>query len=235
MVRPFVDETVRYGEYSKPGEFIYDRPFQWGSRRIGPDLHREGGRRNHIWHYRHFAQPTSTSPGSVMPQYTHLYTDKLDYGSLQSRIDVLAMLGTPYDKRALKDAAAVARDQAQIVADELALQGGPMDVQDREVIAPIAYMQRLGTDIKLAAPAPAPAATPPPVVTPPVTPPPAPAEGSGSAVDPAAGSGAGSGSGSGSGSASAAPAAGSAAGSATPPAAGSATPAAPSVTPPVTP
>jgi cytochrome c oxidase cbb3-type subunit I/II len=235
MVRPFVDETVRYGEYSKPGEFIYDRPFQWGSRRIGPDLHREGGRRNHIWHYRHFAQPTSTSPGSVMPQYTHLYTDKLDYGSLQSRIDVLAMLGTPYDKRALKDAAAVARDQAQIVADELALQGGPMDVQDREVIALIAYMQRLGTDIKLAAPAPAPAATPPPVVTPPVTPPPAPAEGSGSAVDPAAGSGAGSGSGSGSGSASAAPAAGSAAGSATPPAAGSATPAAPSVTPPVTP
>ncbi len=155
MVRPFVDETVRYGEYSKPGEFVYDHPFQWGSRRIGPDLHREGGKRNHMWHWRHFENPRATSKGSVMPSYPHLYKDGIEFGEIQDRIDALAMIGTPYGKAALDDAPGLARAQAKVIADELAAQGGPTGVENKEVIALIAYIQRLGTDIKKAQPAPA--------------------------------------------------------------------------------
>ena len=155
MVRPFVDETVRYGEYSKPGEFIYDHPFQWGSRRIGPDLHREGGKRAHMWHWRHFEDPRATSKGSNMPSYPHLYRWTIDYGDIQDRIDALAMLGTPYSKAALDDAAGLARIQAKQIADQLAAQGGPSGVENREVIALIAYIQRLGTDIQKATVAPA--------------------------------------------------------------------------------
>ncbi len=151
MIRPFVDETVRYGEYSKPGEFIYDRPFQWGSRRIGPDLHREGGKRNHVWHWRHFEDPRATSKGSLMPSYPHLFADRIPFGDVQDRVDALAMLGTPYSRAALDDAGGLARLQAEQLAAELAAQGGPTGVADREVIALIAYMQRLGTDIKKAA------------------------------------------------------------------------------------
>jgi cytochrome c oxidase cbb3-type subunit I/II len=150
MVRPFVDETVRYGEYSKPGEFVYDHPFQWGSRRIGPDLHREGGKRNHMWHWRHFENPRSTSKGSVMPSYPHLYSWNIEYGEIQDRIDALAMLGNPYGKAALDDAPGVARAQARQIAAELAAQGGPTGVENKEAIALIAYVQRLGTDIKKA-------------------------------------------------------------------------------------
>ena len=148
MVRPFVDETVRYGEYSKPGEFVYDRPFQWGSRRIGPDLHREGGKRNHVWHWRHLEDPRSTSKGSVMPGYPHLLADRIDFAVIQPRVDAMAMLGTPYGKAALDDAGQLARAQAEQIAAELAEQGGPRDVADREAIALIAYLQRLGIDIK---------------------------------------------------------------------------------------
>ncbi len=148
MVRPFVDETVRYGEYSKPGEFIYDRPFQWGSRRIGPDLHREGGKRNHIWHWRHLEDPRATSRGSVMPAYPHLFDDRIDWDDIQDRVDALAMIGTPYSKAALDDADGLARQQAEQLAAELAAQGGPAGQADREAIALIAYLQRLGIDIQ---------------------------------------------------------------------------------------
>jgi len=153
MIRPFVDETVRYGEYSKPGEFVYDHPFQWGSRRIGPDLHREGGKRGHVWHWHHFRDPRATSKGSVMPAYPHLYSERISWGDIQSRVNAMAMLGTPYSKDALDDAADVARQQAEQIASELAAQGGPSGVADREIIALIAYVQRLGTDIKPPAPA----------------------------------------------------------------------------------
>ncbi len=93
MIRPLFAETERYGEYSKPGESIYDRPFQWGSRRIGPDLAREGGRQSYYWHLRHFDKPTSMTPGSVMPSYSHLISTPLNFKSIQRRIDVAAMLG----------------------------------------------------------------------------------------------------------------------------------------------
>jgi cytochrome c oxidase cbb3-type subunit I/II len=147
MVRPFVDEVVRYGEYSKPGEFVYDHPFQWGSRRIGPDLHREGGKRSHLWHLRHFESPRSTSPGTIMPDYPHLLVDRIDWSVVQGRVETMAMLGVPYGAE-LNSAATLAETQAQHVAAELVQQGGPAGLDDREVIALIAYMQRLGTDIQ---------------------------------------------------------------------------------------
>jgi cytochrome c oxidase cbb3-type subunit I/II len=149
MVRPFVDEVVRYGEYSKPGEFVYDHPFQWGSRRLGPDLHREGGRRSHVWHVHHFRDPRSTSPGSIMPKYPHLFDDRLPWGEIQDRVDAMVMLGVPYGEAAIRDAGGMARAQAAEIAAEIAVQGGPANLGDREVVALIAYLQRLGTDIKV--------------------------------------------------------------------------------------
>jgi cytochrome c oxidase cbb3-type subunit I/II len=155
MVRPFVDEVVRYknahptGEYSKPGEFVYDHPFQWGSRRIGPDLHREGGYRDHLWHWKHFADPQAFSKGSLMPAYDHLFEDRIDWDEIQDRVDAMAMLNVPYDATALADADGLARSQATKIASELAALGGPpaSSTEQLEVIALIAYMQRLGTDI----------------------------------------------------------------------------------------
>jgi len=155
MIRPFIDETVRYGangqpaEYSKPGEFIYDHPFQWGSKRTGPDLAREGGRRDELWHLRHLENPRATSPGSVMPDYAHMLSDDIDYGSIQSRVNANAMLGTPYAMEALNDAPGLAKKQAQELAAKLEAQGGPKGMADKDVIALIAYLQRLGVDIRL--------------------------------------------------------------------------------------
>jgi cytochrome c oxidase cbb3-type subunit I/II len=150
MVRPFIEETVRYGEYSKPGEFIYDRPFQWGSRRIGPDLHRVGGTRTHNWHVRHMNDPRSTSKDSIMPPYSWLLENDLDFDSIQSRIDALVTLGTPYDEDAKTVAGVVAEAEAELIAAEIVEQGGPPGLEKKEIVALIAYLQRLGTDIKSA-------------------------------------------------------------------------------------
>jgi len=155
MVRPFIDETVRYGqggkpaEYSKPGEFIYDHPHQWGSKRTGPDLAREGGRRDELWHLRHFENPRTTSPGSVMPEYDHLLEDTIDWSVIQQRVDAMSMIGVPYDATALANAASLAHGQADALATKLVAQGGPKGMQDKDVIALIAYLQRLGADIAL--------------------------------------------------------------------------------------
>lgn len=146
MVRPFVDEVVRYGDYSKPGESVYDHPFQWGSRRIGPDLARESGRRSDAWHVHHLREPRSTSPGSIMPAYPHLFRWEMPYGDLQGRVDAMVTLGVPYDDAARRDAASLARVQAQQLADAIEAQGGPVDLERREAIALIAYLQRLGRD-----------------------------------------------------------------------------------------
>jgi cytochrome c oxidase cbb3-type subunit I/II len=148
MVRPVVDEVVRYGEYSKPGEFVYDHPFQWGSKRNGPDLAREGGRRNELWHVHHFRNPRSTSPGSIMPSYPHFYDDGIPWDTLQGRVDAMVTLGVPYDDDARANAAGVARAQALELGALIVTQGGPAGLEDKDVIALIAYMQRLGTDIQ---------------------------------------------------------------------------------------
>ncbi len=146
MVRPIRAETERYGEYSKPGEFIYDHPFQWGSRRIGPDLHRIGGKYPHLWHVRHMEDPTSTTPQSIMPPYKWLLTDDLDFSVVQARVDVMVMLGVPYGD-AVNKAEALAREQAATIAKEVVAQGGPAGLESKPIVALVAYLQRLGTDI----------------------------------------------------------------------------------------
>jgi cytochrome c oxidase cbb3-type subunit I/II len=154
MVRPILAETKRYGEYSKPGEFIYDRPFQWGSRRIGPDLAREGGKQSHLWHLMHLIEPTNTTPGSIMPAYPHLAEKRLNFKGIPDRVQAAALLGAPYQNE-LIDSEAIARAQAKQIADELVKQGGQAraDLEDKQVIAVIAYLQRIGTDL-FASPAP---------------------------------------------------------------------------------
>jgi cytochrome c oxidase cbb3-type subunit I/II len=158
MIRPLKAETMRYGEYSKPGESVYDHPFQWGSRRIGPDLAREGGRQSHDWHVRHFENPRQLVPQSIMPTYAHLLKQKLNFDSIQDRVNAMAMIGVPYGAD-VKGANAVesARAQAKKISDDLVKQGGYADMGDKKIIALVAFMQRLGTD--LTAPAEAPAAT----------------------------------------------------------------------------
>lgn len=157
LVRPFRSETERYGEYSKAGEFVYEHPFLWGSKRTGPDLHRVGGKYPDAWHYNHMEDPRTTSPGSVMPRYPWLYTQKLDLSSLPSRIGALRKTGVPYpdglEAKAIKDAEAQA---AKVVSN---LKSGAVNDArpDTEIIALIAYLQRLGTDIKASAPAGSPA------------------------------------------------------------------------------
>jgi len=154
MIRPIWAETKRYGDYSKPGEFAYDHPFQWGSRRIGPDLARIGGRQSHDWHIRHLEDPRQLVQQSVMPGYAHLLNNDLDFGRIQERVNAMAMLGIPYGE-AVKPgrAAEMAREQAAGLAAELEGQGGYSGMADKQVIALLAYLQRLGTDINAPAPA----------------------------------------------------------------------------------
>jgi len=145
MIRPFRFETERYGDYSKPGESVYDHPFLWGSRRIGPDLAREGGKYPDLWHLRHFENPRDLSPKSIMPAYPHFVTRDLDFDGIQSRVDAMAMLGVPYGD-AVSDAPAMARQQAAQVAASIAQGGGEAGLENKEIVAIIAYMQRLGRD-----------------------------------------------------------------------------------------
>ncbi len=149
MIRPFRSETERYGEYSKAGEFIYDRPFQWGSKRTGPDLAREGSSRlkkSNGWHFRHFREPSSMSEGSIMPSYSFMLKNDLDTSTTPAKIRTLQKLGTPYPKGFDKIANNVLMEQASSIA--ASLQSDSIRVSpNKEVIALIAYMQRLGTDI----------------------------------------------------------------------------------------
>jgi cytochrome c oxidase cbb3-type subunit I/II len=157
MVRPFRHETERYGEYSKPGESVYDHPFLWGSRRIGPDLAREGGKYPSLWHVRHFANPRDIAAKSIMPAYPELATNDIKWSVIQRRVEVMAMLGVPYGE-AVTRAEAMARAQATEVAADIAASGGPAGLKDKEIVAMVAYLQRLGRDIKGTAVAAAPAA-----------------------------------------------------------------------------
>jgi cytochrome c oxidase cbb3-type subunit I/II len=148
MVRPFRDEVARYGEYSKAGEFVFDHPFQWGSKRTGPDLARIGGKYPNSWHYNHMLEPQSMSPGSIMPSYPWLLDDPIDTAITPAKIRAMQTLGVPYpvgyDKIANKDL----MQQAQKIAKSLAAEKIETD-SDKEIIALIAYLQRVGTDIKM--------------------------------------------------------------------------------------
>jgi cytochrome c oxidase cbb3-type subunit I/II len=147
MIRPFRSETERYGEYSKAGEFVYDHPFQWGSKRTGPDLQRVGGKYPDAWHYNHMLEPESMSPGSLMPPYPWLMEDRLYTAQTEDKIQVMQNLGVPYpagyDKQALNDL----HQQAEEITARLKEAGINVN-SDREIIALIAYLQRLGTDIR---------------------------------------------------------------------------------------
>ena len=147
MVRPFRSETERYGEYSKAGEFVYDHPFLWGSKRTGPDLHREGKKYPNIWHYLHMQDPTQISPGSLMPSYAWLLENDLDISNTEAKIDALRTIGVPYPE----GYGTVANDdlmkQAGEIAADLQKNGAPV-TPEKEIVALIAYLQRLGIDIK---------------------------------------------------------------------------------------
>ncbi len=150
MVRPFRSETERYGEYSKVGEFVYDHPFLWGSKRTGPDLHRVGGKYPDAWHYNHMEDPRETSPRSIMPAYPWLLTRTLDTNSLPARIRALRKVGVPYESGFENGPAQddLRIHQRIIVAG---LKSGDVVAEpDREIIALIAYLQRLGMDLKAA-------------------------------------------------------------------------------------
>ncbi|HEY9174238.1 MAG TPA: cytochrome-c oxidase, cbb3-type subunit I [Verrucomicrobiae bacterium] len=164
MVRPFRSETERYGEYSKAGEFVYDHPFLWGSKRTGPDLHRVGGKYPDAWHYNHMEDPRSTSPGSIMPRYPWLLTQKLDTSPLKARLGALRKIGVPYPPGYEDKAENELKAQAARVVTNLKV-GLITAEPDREIIALIAYLQRLGADIKgtaAAAPTAVPASATPP-------------------------------------------------------------------------
>jgi cytochrome c oxidase cbb3-type subunit I/II len=148
LVRPFRSETERYGEYSKAGEYVYDHPFLWGSKRTGPDLMREGMKFPNLWHYLHLQDPATVSPGSLMPKFLWLHEQTLDITNTESKINAMRTLGVPYEPGYEKTAINDLMKQAEVIAKDLQKQG--IDVtSDKEIIALIAYLQRLGTDIKV--------------------------------------------------------------------------------------
>lgn len=149
MVRPFRSETMRYGPWTRAGEYAYDRPFQLGSRRIGPDLQRLGGKYPDAWHYEHMRDPRSTSPGSIMPTYGWLLTDSYDVADVTASVQAMQTLGVPYrDDEVAQVAESLSKQADGIVAS---LKGqGIETTPDREIVAMIAYLQRLGVDGKAA-------------------------------------------------------------------------------------
>lgn len=149
MIRPFRSETERYGEYSKAGEFVYDHPFQWGSKRTGPDLAREGSgnlKKTNGWHFRHFREPSSMSEGSIMPPYAFMLQNNLDTSTTKAKINAMRTLGVPYENGFEDIANANLMAQARGIADNLKTDSIKVS-PGKEVIALIAYIQRMGTDI----------------------------------------------------------------------------------------
>lgn len=167
MVRPFRSEVERYGEYSKAGEFVYDHPFLWGSKRTGPDLHREGLKYSDSWHFNHMYDPQSTSPGSIMPRYQWLTANTLDTSDTETKMRAMVTLGVPYSDTEIENAKNTLQTQALQVEKNLhqdpsfvenyeaEKQAAAADgeefvpIHKREIVALIAYLQRLGTDIKV--------------------------------------------------------------------------------------
>lgn len=147
MIRPFRSETERYGEYSKAGEYVYDHPFLWGSKRTGPDLHRLNGKYSNTWHYNHMLAPDAVSTGSIMPAYPWLFEQSIDKSLTSGKIRALRTVGVPYEdgyeSQANDD---LDKQAAEIVAS---LKADEIEVMpEAEIVALIAYLQRLGKDIK---------------------------------------------------------------------------------------
>jgi cytochrome c oxidase cbb3-type subunit I/II len=148
MIRPFRSETARYGEYSKAGEFVYDHPFLWGSKRTGPDLHRIGNKYPDSWHYNHMLDPVSMSPGSIMPAYPWLFERNFDKETMPSKIKAMKTLGVPYPEGYELVAVKDMEKQGKEIGDRLKKDGAEVS-PDAEIVALIAYLQRMGTDIQV--------------------------------------------------------------------------------------
>jgi len=146
MVRTLTADAARFGDYSKPEEFIYDHPFQWGSKRTGPDLHRLGGRYPNLWHYAHLMDPRATSPGSNMPGYRWLEEGRIDAKLARPKLALMQKLGVPYTNDQIDGAEASQHAQADAVVTDLAAQGVAVN-WDSEMVALISYLQRLGRDV----------------------------------------------------------------------------------------
>jgi cytochrome c oxidase cbb3-type subunit I/II len=167
MIRPFRSEVERYGEYSKAGEYVYDHPFLWGSKRTGPDLHRIGGKYSDSWHLNHFYDPQSTSSGSIMPSYKWLINNKLEKSMTVEKMEAMVTLGVPYTEEEIARAMEWMDEQGTKIEENLygdpdfvkvyeadkkyATDNGEdfIEMKNREVVAVIAYLQRLGTDINV--------------------------------------------------------------------------------------
>lgn len=155
MIRPLRSEVERYGEYSKAGEFVYDFPFLWGSRRTGPDVHRIGGKYNDNWHFNHMLDPRSTSPGSIMPRYSWLIQNNLNASDIENKMEALVTLGVPYTDEDIQSAKQQLLTQAKEIENnlrqdpEFVKNYASSDIQNKEIVALIAYLQRLGTDINV--------------------------------------------------------------------------------------
>ncbi|GAB1488604.1 cytochrome-c oxidase, cbb3-type subunit I [Opitutaceae bacterium] len=150
MIRTLVPDVLRYGDYSRLGESIYDHPYQWGSRRAGPDIARVGGKYNHAWHYDHMLDPRAISPGSNMPSYSWLDRSETDLAALPSKISVMRTLGVPYPEWSDDEVVTNARTQATQITEELRTQGRYVS-PDREIVALISYLQKLGKSEPVAA------------------------------------------------------------------------------------
>jgi len=148
MIRTLVGDVLRYGDYSKLGESIYDHPFQWGSKRIGPDLAREGGKYPNLWHFNHMRNPRDVTPGSIMPNYPWLYTDDTNVDILPRKIDVMRKLGVPYPPATEDEIQASVDAQEKGIVDDLKTSGAVVD-QKKEIVAVIAYLQKLGKSEKV--------------------------------------------------------------------------------------
>jgi len=164
MIRPFRSEVERYGEYSKAGEYVYDHPFLWGSKRTGPDLHRIGGKYSDNWHLNHMYDPQSTSSGSIMPGYKWLIKNALDKSLTEAKMRTMVKLGVPYSDEDIANAQQMMLEQGTQIqknlytdpdfaetyeADKAAGGAEFIEMRNREIVALIAYLQRLGTDIKV--------------------------------------------------------------------------------------
>jgi len=164
MIRPFRSEVERYGEYSKAGEFVYDHPFLWGSKRTGPDLHRIGGKYSDNWHLNHMYDPQSTSSGSIMPGYKWLIKDELDKSMTEAKMNAMVSLGVPYTEEEIANAQEDMLAQGTQIEENLYADpdfattyeedkenagADFVEMRNREIVALIAYLQRLGTDINV--------------------------------------------------------------------------------------
>ena len=144
QIRTMVSDVLRYGPASEMADSMYDHPFQWGSKRIGPDLARIGGKYPDLWHFRHLLNPRDIVTQSIMPEYTWLFTQKLDLSNIVRRVSVLQTLGVPYTDQQVEGSIEDAKKESLTIAKALEEQGGPKGMEDKEITALVAYLQSLG-------------------------------------------------------------------------------------------